>query len=187
MLSPLAWPPPEPTDTRWMSNAAWSHTNTSLWRQLSDEPAGVRVAVALVEPVGPEIAVGLVALEHVVSADQHGVRDSDRGPHLPAGTRSARTAQTGSSLVRETELAASTNIKASHLCPQPSTHGCACWPRRGHGWRLHDRFRLLAVRHESIMTVANKPTCCMHRSLRLHAEHYRVNSAQKVHAQLAVS
>jgi hypothetical protein len=37
------------------------------------------------------------------------------------------------------------------------------------------------------MTVANKPTCCMHRSLRLHAEHYRVNSAQKVHAQLAVS
>jgi hypothetical protein len=37
------------------------------------------------------------------------------------------------------------------------------------------------------MTVANKPTCCMHRSVRLHAEHYRVNSAQKVHAQLAVS
>ena len=52
--------------------------------ELGDQPAGVGLVVAALEPVRAEVLVGLVALEHVVSADQDRVGESTRCPHPQA-------------------------------------------------------------------------------------------------------
>ena len=52
--------------------------------ELGDQPAGVGFVVARGEPVGAEVAVGLVAFEHVVGGDQDRVRDRDLRPAHPA-------------------------------------------------------------------------------------------------------
>lgn len=60
--------------------------------ELPDEPAGVGLGVAfVVEPGRSEVLVGLVALQHVVGADQHRrVRDGDDRPVVSAPRREPR-------------------------------------------------------------------------------------------------
>jgi hypothetical protein len=89
--------------------------------EMGDQSAGVGLVVAAGGPVGSEVSIGLVVLEHVVGRDQHRVRHGDLGAGLPrrAVSRACWAARYLAPRIRPTEPAASTALTATALADRP--------------------------------------------------------------------